>query len=175
MNIKNSFTKRNILSLIGGGTLVVAIIVLIFAVAGGSDETPTDTNTPSQGVEAESKQNVDGEIGDYVCKVKSADICKNWEGKNSVKVVYEFTNNYSEPRSFDTALEAKLFQEGIGLETTFISGDDDNAIYDVEIKPGTTKDVVKYYVLRDTTTTIEVEIAEWISFNDEKITTTITL
>ncbi len=155
--------------------VVVVIIVLIAAIAGGSDETSTSTDNPSQVVDAESKQNADGEIGDYICKVKSADICKNWEGKQSVKVVYEFTNNYSEPQSFDIALDTKLFQDGIGLESTFISGDDDNALYDVEIKSGATKDVIKYYVLRDTTTPIEVEITELISFDDEKITTTITL
>ena len=155
--------------------VVVVVIVLIAAIAGGSDETSTDPGNASQVVDAESKPNADGEIGNYICKVKSADICKNWEGKESVKVVYEFTNNHSEPQSFDFSLDAKLFQDGIGLESTFISADDDSSFCDVEIKPGTTKDVVKYYVLRDTTTPIEVEITELISFDNEKITTTITL
>lgn len=156
--------------------IVVVLIVIIAAASGGdSDDTSTGGENPSQSIDAGKSETVDGVIGDYVCKVKSANVCKNWEGKDSVKVIFEFTNNYSEPQSFDTALEANLFQEGVGLESTFLSGDDDNALYDVEIKPGTTKEVVKYYVLRDTTTPIEVEISEWISFDDTKITTTINL
>ncbi|MBQ2828184.1 MAG: DUF5067 domain-containing protein [Clostridia bacterium] len=156
--------------------IVAVILILIVAISGGdSEETSVSGENASQSVDAEKDVVADGKIGDYVCKVKSASICKDWVGEDAVKVVYEFTNNNSEPQSFDGALEINLYQDGVGLETTFTSSDDDSSIYDVEIKNGVTKEVIKYYVLRDKTTPIEVEITELFSFDDTKITTTINL
>ncbi len=156
--------------------IIVAVLVLIIAVSGGEDteDTPAGSENASQSVDAEKDVATDGVIGDYICKVKSASICKDWVGEESVKVVYEFTNNNEDPQSFDGALDVNLYQDGVGLETTFLSGDD-SSIYDVEIKNGVTKEVIKYYVLRDKTTPIEVEISELFSFDDTKITTTINL
>ena len=39
-----------------------------------------------------------------------------------------------------------------------------------EIKPGITLDVQCAYELNDLTTDVEVEITEWISFDDKKLT-----
>lgn len=71
--------------------------------------------------------------------------------------------------SFDLSLSDEIYQDGVGLESTFISSDDDDWGIDVKIKNGTTKDVFKVYLLRDKTTPLEVEISEWISLNDEKL------
>ena len=156
--------------------IVVALIVVIGVAAGSGDDNggtaPTD-GTAAQTV-AENQKGKDGKIGSYVCTVKSATKCKNWEGKDSVKIVYNFTNNASDSMSFDSALEDKVYQDGIALETTFDSDDDSgNQIWDVAIKPGITKEVAKLYVLRNSTSDLEVEVGEWISFNDTKYTTTI--
>ena len=84
--------------------IVAVILILIVAISGGdSEETSVSGENASQSVDAEKDVVADGKIGDYVCKVKSASICKDWVGEDAVKVVYEFTNNNSEPQSFDGA------------------------------------------------------------------------
>ena len=156
---------------------VIAAILIFIAVigsAGGSDEKNTNTPSANSSVEADKTDVSNNTIGDYGCVVKSAKLTKNWEGKDTVLLTYEFTNNSSSPASFDVALTDHVYQDGIGLETTFLS-DDDTDYLDVQIKPGVSKDVRKAYILRDTSTDLEVEIEEFISLSDDKIVTTVKL
>lgn len=146
---------------------VVLFSFVFMALGSGSSD---EKNNDSGSVSVKQEEKAEGSIGDYICKVKSAELCKNWEGKDSVKITYEFTNNASEAESFDIALIDDLYQDGVGLESTFISSDDDDFGVDVKIKPGTTKDVSKVYILRDKETEIDVEISEFISLNEEKLT-----
>ncbi|MDE6659517.1 MAG: DUF5067 domain-containing protein [Eubacterium sp.] len=169
---KKKKKKKRIIILLG---IVVAIIIII-AASGGSSGNNEDSNTPSNnGSVAAEQEETKGVIGKYVCTVKSAKVCKNWEGKDSVKITYEFTNNSKNAESFDFALKDDLYQDGVGLESSFISSDDDNWGIDVKIKPGTTKEVSKVYILRDKKTPIDVEISELISFSDDKLTYTVDL
>lgn len=175
MNEQKKKKKKKSLIIVG---VIIAIIVVIAIAAGGSSGDSKDTGTAesssSSSVSAEKQDTVNGAIGDYVCTVKSATVCKNWEGKDSVKITYEFTNNSDEAQSFDIALSDELYQDGVGLESSFIDSDDDWGL-DVKIKPGTTKEVSKVYILRDKETAIDVEISELISFSDDKLTYSVDL
>ncbi len=156
---------------------VIAAIIIIIAVissAGSSDKNTPDTPATNSSVEADTTEATNNTVGNYGCVVKSAKLTKNWEEKDTVLLTYEFTNNSSSPASFDVALIDHVYQDGIGLETTFLS-DDDTDLLDVEIKPGVSKEVRKAYVLRNTSTDLEVEISELISFSDDKIVTTVKL
>ncbi len=156
---------------------VIAAVIIIIAVissAGSGDKSTPDTPATNSSVEADTTEATNNTVGDYGCVIKSAKLTKNWEGKDTVLLTYEFTNNSSSPASFDVALIDHVYQDGIGLETTFLS-DDDTDLLDVEIKPGVSKDVRKAYLLRNTSTDLEVEISELISFSDEKIVTTVKL
>lgn len=161
--------------------IIVVIIAIVAISSGGGDSsssenaTNADTSETTSQVEANKDESVEGQIGNYICTVKSAEICKNWEGKDAVKITYAFTNNNKEAESFDFALSDNVYQDGIGLESTFISSDDDDWGVDVKIKPGVTKEVAKVYLLRDKSTDLEVEIGELISFDDTKIKTTVKL
>ena len=176
--MKEQKKKKRKKRLIILAVIVVAFIVIIALASGGGDSSDKSnnngTNASSQ-VDAENNESAEGQIGNYVCTVKKAEVCKNWEGKDSVKITYEFTNNDDDAQSFDIALTDNVYQDGVGLESTFISSDDDDWGIDVKIKPGVTKEVAKVYVLRDKTTDLEVEIGELISFDDTKITTTVKL
>lgn len=169
--------------------IINIIITIIYSVAVGSavKEVVDDSSSITENYEIPSAPNEvdadssntddsngDGKIGNYACVVKGTELRTNWEGKDTVLITYDFTNNSSNPASFDIALDAKAYQDGIGLETTFLS-DDDTDILDVEIKPGVTKEVKKAYILRDTTTDVEIEISELFSFSDDKIVTTVKL
>lgn len=156
---------------------VIAAVIIIIAVissAGSGDKSTPDTPATNSSVEADTTEATNNTVGDYGCVIKSAKLTKNWEGKDTVLLTYEFTNNSSSPASFDVALIDHVYQDGIGLETAFLS-DDDTDLLDVEIKPGVSKDVRKAYLLRNTSTDLEVEISELISFSDEKIVTTVKL
>ena len=166
---------------------VIVGIIVIGAVIGssGDDKTTSSENNTQvtvtdegssevKATSADSKEN-ENVIGDYECVVKDAEICKNWEGKDAVKITYTFTNNNDEAESFDIALSDEVYQDGVQLESSFISSDDDDWGIDVKIKPGMSKDVSKVYLLRDKTTDLEVEISELISFNDDKLVTTVKL
>ena len=174
--------KRKKSLIIIGVILLVIIIGIALASSGGNDDKGTtksqinasdSTNTNSE-VDAENDTNAEGKIGDFVCVVKNAKVCKNWEGKDAVKITYSFTNNSKESESFDIALSDEVYQDGIQLESSFIDDDDDWGI-DVKIKPGMTKEVSKVYLLRDKKTDLEVEVSELISFSDDKLVTTVKL
>ena len=169
---KKKKKKKRMIILIG----VVVAIIIIIASSGGSSGNNDDSNAQgnNDSVAAE-QEDIKGAIGKYVCTVKSAKVCKNWEGKDAVKITYEFTNNAKDAQSFDFALKDDLYQDGIGLESSFISSEDGDWGIDVKIKPGTTKEVSKVYILRDKKTPIDIEISELISFNDDKLTYTVDL
>lgn len=156
---------------------VIAVIIIIIGVissAGGGNDNTEGTPSSNSSVEADATEASGNTVGDYGCVVKPAKITKNWEGKDTVLLTYEFTNNSSSPASFDVALIDRVYQDGIGLETTILS-DDDTDYLDVQIKPGVSKEVKKAYILRDTSTDLEVEVEELISFSDDKIVTTVKL
>ena len=171
--------------------LIVLLIILAVIIVGGiiissgdnGDSSKSTQNNSSSVSSDESGETVDARssdsdkntIGDFKCVVKEAKICKNWEGKDAVKITYSFTNNSSDSASFDIALDDEVYQDGIQLESSFISSDDDDWGIDVKIKPGMSKDVSKVYILRDKNTDLEVEISELISFSDDKIVTTVKL
>lgn len=161
------------------GVIAVVIVLIAVVIGGGSSDDAASSSsgdTKTSSVSAEKSKDVEGKIGNYICKVKSATVCKDWEGKEAVKITYEFTNNASEAESFDIALTDNLYQDGIGLESTWLSSDDDvDWGIDVKIKPGTTKEVSKLYKLRDKKTPIDVEISEFISLSNDKLTYTVEL
>lgn len=160
--------------------IIVVLIIIIAAVAGGGsddDKSSSSNQGTSSSIkvdEKEEEKSTDGVIGDYVCTVKSAKLCKNYDGKDAVKITYSFTNNYTEAESFDLALSDDVYQDGIGLEMAYFS-DEDQDTFDVKIKPGTTKEVSKIYVLNDKTTPLDIEIKELISFGNDKLTYTVEL
>ena len=101
-------------------------------------------------------------------------MCNDWTDKDAVLITYEYTNNSDDAIRFDIALDAKAYQNGIGLETAILDEDTDWLV-DVDIKPGITKEVKKAYVLSDTSSVVEIEVTELFSFSDDKIVTTVEL
>lgn len=155
---------------------VVAVVIILIAVIafGGSDDSSSEDSNASavtSAVSAESEEKANDTVGDFKCVVKGAKLCKDWTGKDAVLITYEFTNNSDSAVSFDVALDARAYQDGVGLETAIL--DEDTDYLDVDIKPGVTKEVKKAYNLRDTSTEIEIEVSELISFSDDKIVTTV--
>lgn len=174
----------------------------VFALGSGEDTTsPATSNNDSQApketvMNTETENAVDGTeqqqetaaatetaqegvLGDYIVIIDSCRMVKDYEGKPVVIVKYIFTNVSDEsPAAFLYALDTAVYQSGIGLnESYFLS---DSAAYDSgnqakEIKAGATIEVEVAYELNDTTTDIEVEVSEYFSWTDDKVTKTFSL
>jgi hypothetical protein len=171
--LKDEKKKKKKKKLIIFAVIAVVIILIIVIASGGSgDSSDSNSNSSNSSISAETDDKPEGTIGDYVCIVKSAKLCKDYAGKDAVLVTYEFTNNSSDAISFDVALTDSVYQDGIGLETAILD-DDTDLFVDVDIKPGITKEVKKAYELRDTSTPLEIEVSELISFSDDKLVTTV--
>ena len=148
-----------------------------------SGSTPPATNPPSASTEGEASQDTSalaaepeqtgaGELGDYYVEIKGATLTKDYDGKPAIVVTFAWTNNSDETTSSMTAVSGKAFQDGVGLETAII-GDDkvyDSKAFMTEVRPGTTLDIQCAFVLNSETSTVEFELTEWISFNDDMVT-----
>lgn len=107
-------------------------------------------------------------LGDYEVEIKSAVLTEDYEGNPAIVVTYSWTNNSSDTESSMTTVSCSAFQDGIELDTALIM---DDSIYDSgsfmrEVRPGTTIDIQSAFVLSNTTSIVEVEVEEWITFEE---------
>ena len=138
-----------------------------FKISDGSTNTTEKvdaTATPNQSA---------SNLGNYNIVIDSCRLAEDYSGEPIVIVKYLFTNNDDDPVSFMVAVSDDVFQNGVGLNSCYLV--DDSANYSSEnqmkeIKKGVTLEVEVAYELNDTTTDIEVEVSEFISFNDKKVT-----
>ena len=157
-------------------SLLLALAVLLsfaaFALGSSSDEEDS-----SQGSGEAAKATVDNTaLGDYSLEIKSCRLAKDYVGKDVVIVTYTFTNvNDDDATAFYLAFSDNVYQNGVGLNESYVLDDSANYSSDnqmKEIKKGASLDVEVAYELNDTTTDIEVEVEELISFSDKKLTKT---
>lgn len=183
--MKNTKMKK-VLSLFAVCVLILAFGM--FAIGSGSDEENTtvtqavgnvdsgnsdiDSVTQAEGtVDTESTDN--STLGDYKVDIKSCRLAEDYEGKPVVIVTYGFTNaNNNEASAFYLAIEDNVYQNGIGLNESYVVDDSYNYNSDNStkaIKKGASLDVEVAYELNDTTTPIEVEVKEYFSWDDKII------
>ena len=177
-------------------SILLAILLIatfaFFAIGSGEDETVDQgdgsvaDNTGESAPDAAQEQDAadttavdDSALGEYSIVIDSCRLATDYEGKPVVIVKYVFTNVSDEDAiSFSVAIDDNVYQNGIGLNSSYVV--DDSADYSIdnqskEIKAGASLDVEVAYELNDTTTPIEVEVKEWISFDDKTITKTFTI
>lgn len=144
-----------------------------------SSEQPSAESSKEESKAPEKEEGV-GEIadGDYTIKIKEAVLTTDYQGKSAVVIKYDFTNNSNDTASYLMNTQAKVFQGGVELESAVLNVDDENNTLVnnslKEIKTGVTLEVGESYLLNDTTTPLEVEVQELITFVDSgKVTKTI--
>ncbi len=157
-------------------TVVLALLMValfgVFALGSGESSSSGDQGSGS----AEAGQGGNESLGDYSLVIDSCRLAKSYDNKDVVIVKYKFTNNNNEDgASFSIAFDDKVYQNGVGLNGAYVL--DDSANYSADnqtknIQKGATLDVEVAYELNDSTTDIVVEVKEFISFNDKKITKT---
>lgn len=156
--------------------LLVASLLLFSLVAcgdvssGASNPSAQDSAvTISGGV-----MNGEGDLGNYHIKIVSATLAKDYEGNSALVVTYEWTNNSEEEQMFSTAFSAKAYQNGMECTSAFLVDGVDAEKSLTNIKPGVTMEVQEAYELNDLSD-VEIEVTEWISFDDDKVVKTFTL
>ncbi len=149
-----------------------------FAIASGEDTSTTDDQGTGTVDTQDTTAAENSNLGDYTVEILSCRLAKDFEDKDVVIVKYKFTNNGDEPSAFYTAFEDNVYQDGVGLNKAFVIGDSYDYSEDNQtknIKTGSSLDVEVAYELNDTTTNIEVEVAELFSFDESKVTKTFSI
>lgn len=156
-------------------SLAILSTFAFFAIASGDSE-KEEEKTQEAGSAAVAEDNAT--LGDYQVEIKEARVAKDYEGSPVVIVKYSFTNNSEESAAFMWTFDDQVYQNGVGLEKAYVLADsanyDDSNMYK-EIKEGVTLDLEVAYVLNDTETDIEVEVAELISFDDTLVSRTFSI
>lgn len=153
-------------------TFILLFAVLLFSFCSCIEIDTGDTqDEDSDSAQADKSSN--SKLGDYEVVIQSARLATDYEGKPVIIVQCKFTNNGDDPASFEWSLDYAAYQDGIGLNECYFVDESENYSSDnqtKEIKKGATLTVEIAYELNDTTTDVEVEISEYLSFSDKKIT-----
>lgn len=154
--------------------VIVAIIVLGGIFSSGDSSTDSDNNSASQSEnKADTIQKNEAKLGDYEVVIEKCELI-DYDGKDVAVVTFAFTNNSSQAASFDLALQAKAFQDGIEAERNYVydvfsDEYDEDGNQHKEIKPGNSINVRIAYTLNSTEKPLEVEVSELCSFNSSVI------
>ena len=103
-------------------------------------------------------------MGDYSVSIAGLSPIKDYDGNNSVEILLDITNNSDHAITATTSLSVKSFQGGVELmQCSALSPDTpDDELSSVirEFKPGATLRCHYYFILRDTSAPIDVEIRD---------------
>lgn len=146
-----------------------AVSMMICSAACGS--APSTTETTVQPAQEEAKPETDGVLGDAKVEIGDCVLAKTYEGKDAVVITLKYTNNADEAKSYMTSLISKAFQDGVELDSAIIM---DESVYKSdsqmkELKKGASIDVQVAYELANTTSDVEFEVEEFLSFDEAKI------
>ena len=133
---------------------------------------PADTteNTDAEHAAADNHPEVSGTVGVHTITIKSIRVTKDYEGKDCVAVLYEWSHTSDSSEMFFSSISDKVFQGGIQLNATICEDADAFSMTSfTEIKAGAVIQVEQAYLLRDATPEIEIEIEEAFSFSKEII------
>lgn len=133
------------------------------------DTTPSEPAEPPKPAEP-AKSADSGTLGAYDVSIGDCAFGTDYEGNKMIVISYDFTNNSEETKAPDLTVYAKAFQDGIELERAY----SDDAIYNAEtatkeIRPGTTLQNCQVAFVLTSTSPVEFEISELMSFSDDKL------
>lgn len=116
-------------------------------------------------------------VGDYDVSIVSHDIVKDYDGNDAILLTIGFTNYSNKTASYLGEISLDLFQDGIELETAFLSSDVERDSWSSmrNVRPGAGIAVQVGYVLSSKTAPIEIEIEEFFGHSDQKIETVINI
>lgn len=140
-----------------------------------SNEDSSNAELPTIAVkdENESGDNIEtagsGTLGDYYVEIKGAELKEDYNGESVIVITYAWTNNSEDTTSAMVSTSEKAFQDGIELDTAFAVKDVDFSNNSKDVRPGSTIDIKKAFVLSSDSSAVEFEVTEWISFSNDMV------
>ena len=148
---------------------IFATALLTFA-AVGCTSTTDPSSQDAQTAQTETENSSSGALGDYAVEIGDYALTKTYDGKDAIVISMKYTNNSDESMSYMSSLMASAFQDGVELSTAIIMDDTYDAESQMkELKTGASIDVQVAYELSNTTSDVEFEVEEFISFSDAKV------
>lgn len=102
----------------------------------------------------------------YAVTIDSCKQAKDYNGKACVVITYTWTNNSDKAQAFYTTISDKAFQDGVELETAYMTSGESTENSTKEIKPGKSIQVKQAFVLDSKKEPVTVEVSEIFSFSD---------
>lgn len=185
VDVSNKYTKKHT----GSWFAIIWGIIIIFVFIGTNNSSgSSDNNTlasastvssqeyttgssvendisPTNAPDSENKftyNNMTVEYLDY-------EIVENIADETVIVIYYNFTNNTSENKTFDTSFTDTCFQNGVEIEHSLWHANEESKNSNKEIKPGITLTVSSSFVLSSETDVVSLEITPWISLSDKVI------
>lgn len=172
---------------------VVVVLVLIGVIFGGgsSDEKSSDSGSSKQEAavekadkkeaadeeeaepeeEAEAEEDSGPEMAtdsDYAVTINGFRIVEDYDGSPCIAIDYTFTNvSDDDPTSMMLATNITVYQDGVECEDAYFAGENSDG-YSNKVKAGVSVDVTRAYKLQNTTSDVEVEVAQ-LSFWDDSL------
>ena len=167
-----------------GIALVVLIAVVVVIGCSSDDKSSETTEAPGQEQSetqaSEDEQEATEEEAEpadegpsiatdskYAVTINGFHLTEDYDGAPAIAIDYTFTNvSDDSPTSMDLATTITVYQDGLECERAYFADDDgDNG--SSKVKAGKSIDVTLAYKLQDTTSDVEVEVAELFSWSDD--------
>ena len=136
----------------------------VLTACGGNPSSDTQSDEKQAATEETAPETEDtstATIGDFEVTIKDYELIQDDEGKDAVFVSFDFTNNSQDIASFDYALYAEGFQNGVELDFATIYNGERDEEYDnkyKDVQPGTTIAVKEAYLVQDQENPITVKV-----------------
>lgn len=166
---------------------ILALCMVFSLVACGGDETTTVTETMTTPPTTEYVEVVETTLppettNEFVPSpeapvldfdITGFDLIEDYEGNPALIVFFIWTNGGEETAMFDVEYSVSAFQDGISLDHATLDWEHEyeevNSNLMTEIRPGATIEVAHVFKLRSETPIVEIEVDEWISFDNDPL------
>lgn len=143
-----------------GAAACACLLALSLGACGGGSGT-TDPGNGQGSQEQQAQQAEPAEDAPYQVTIDSAQVVKTYDGGDAVCITFTFTNNSDEAEAFGTATRVTVYQDGVEQEIAMPAESPANYGNSMsKVKAGSSITVDGVYELANTTSPVEVEVAE---------------
>lgn len=156
-----------VINIVAAGIVLVtqsAMSAAIDEVTGGTVSTEEQSTDQDEAADVQDAQQSDAQGAEYAVTIDGCTVTTDYEGAPAIIVDYTFTNNSDDETSFAVACYAKVFQNGVQLDSAIVSEDLGNG-YMAQVKPGASTTARLAYSITDQSD-VTVEVTELISLDD---------
>lgn len=170
--------KKRMIPLCVNAAIYVVIIIIVIAL-GNSGKEVADSNaetvvsTLDEMLSSEAKQDTQqkNQIDELTIDISSVLIDDRINPPRAI-IAYQFTNNGEDAVSFDNSFICRAYQNGISIDTDFYYDGDYPQLSNSSksIQTGATLEVYEVYILSNITSSIDIEVKGFFTFDDTKVT-----